>query len=57
MQSQCQTQDENEDDSKEDRPEQGLVKGAPLSRGPLLKTQLKEDSVTNLSDASKTDTR
>lgn len=57
MQSHCQIQDENEGNSKEDRQERGLSVGAQLSQGPLLKTHLKEGSVTNLSDTSKTNTR
>lgn len=57
MQLHCQMQDINEGNTLEDRQGREVDKGAPHSKGPPLKTQLKEDSVTNLSDTSKTHTR
>lgn len=57
MQLHCEMQDINEGSTKEDRQGRGLDKGAQHSRGPSLKTQLKEDSVTTLSDTSKTNNR
>lgn len=57
MQLHCQMQDINEGNTLEDRQGREVDKGAQLSNGPPLKTQLKEDLVTNLSDTSKTHTR
>lgn len=57
MQLHCQMQDKNENNTKEDRQGRGLDKGAQHSKGPRLKPQMKEDSVTNLSDTSKTNNR
>lgn len=57
MQLHCEMQDINEGNTKEDRQGRGLDKGAQHSKGPSLKTQLKEDSVTTLSDTSKTNNR
>lgn len=57
MQLQSEKQDINEGNTKEDRQGRGLDKGAQHSKGPSLKTQLKEDSVTTLSDTSKTNIR
>lgn len=57
MQLHCQMQDKNEGNSKEDRQGRGLDRGAQHSKGPRLKTPLKEDSLTNLSNNSKTNKR
>lgn len=57
MQLHCQMQDINEGNAKEDRQGRQVDKGAQHSKGPPLKTHLKEHSVTNLSDTSKTNTR
>lgn len=57
MQLHCQMQDVNEGNTLEDRQGREVDNGAQLSKGPPLKTQLKEESVTNLSDTSKAHAR
>lgn len=54
MQLHCQMQDTSEGNGKEDMQGQGPDTGPQQpSKGPPLKTQLKDDSLTHLSDFSK----